>query len=66
MIPSRRVTTLLDGLKQHHKNTKVLAVTASMSNAATVRMMEAGAPGIFLKHSSLDQLLSCDSPRRAR
>jgi two-component system, NarL family, nitrate/nitrite response regulator NarL len=57
MIPSRRVTTLLDGLKQHHKNTKVLAVTASMSNAATVRMMEAGASGIFLKHSSLDQLL---------
>jgi two-component system, NarL family, nitrate/nitrite response regulator NarL len=50
-------TTLLDGLKQHHRNTKVLAVTAGMPNAATVRMMEAGASGIFLKHSSLDQLL---------
>jgi two-component system, NarL family, nitrate/nitrite response regulator NarL len=51
-------TALLDGLRQRHENTKVLAVTAGMPNAATVRMMEAGASGIFLKHSSLDQLLS--------
>jgi two-component system, NarL family, nitrate/nitrite response regulator NarL len=51
-------TTLLDGIRQYHKNTKVLAVTAGMPNAATIRMMEGGASGIFLKHSSLDQLLS--------
>jgi two-component system, NarL family, nitrate/nitrite response regulator NarL len=51
-------TALLDGLRQQHKNTKVLAVTAGMPNHATVRMMEAGASGIFLKHSGLDQLLS--------
>jgi two-component system, NarL family, nitrate/nitrite response regulator NarL len=50
-------TALLDGLKQHHNHTKVLAVTAGMPDTATVRMMEAGASGIFLKHSSLDQLL---------
>jgi two-component system, NarL family, nitrate/nitrite response regulator NarL len=51
-------TALLEGLRQRHDSTKVLAVTAGMPNAATVRMMEAGASGIFLKHSSLDQLLS--------
>ena len=51
-------TALLEGMKEHHGNTKVLAVTAGMPNTATVRMMEAGASGIFLKHSSLDQLLS--------
>jgi two-component system, NarL family, nitrate/nitrite response regulator NarL len=51
-------TALLDGLRQQYKNTKVLAVTAGMPNTATMRMMEAGASGIFLKHSSLDQLLS--------
>ena len=51
-------TALLEGLRQRHQNTKVLAVTAGMPNTATVRMMEAGASGIFLKHSSLDQLLS--------
>lgn len=51
-------TMLLEGMNHHHGSTKVLAVTAGMPNAATVRMMEAGASGIFLKHSSLDQLLS--------
>jgi DNA-binding NarL/FixJ family response regulator len=33
-------------------------VTAGMSDAATRQIMEAGASGIFLKHSSLDQLLT--------
>jgi two-component system, NarL family, nitrate/nitrite response regulator NarL len=51
-------TELLDGLQQRHQNTRILAVTAGMPNTAAVRMMEAGASGIFLKHSSLDQLLS--------
>ena len=57
-LGSEQGTALLDGMRQHHIGTKVLAVTAGMPNAATVRMMEAGASGIFLKHSSLDQLLS--------
>jgi two-component system, NarL family, nitrate/nitrite response regulator NarL len=51
-------TALLDGMQPNHKRTKVLAVTAGMPDTATVRMMERGASGIFLKHSSLDQLLS--------
>lgn len=50
-------TSLLDSLKQHGKNVRILAVTAGMPNTAIVRMMEGGASGIFLKHSSLDQLL---------
>jgi DNA-binding NarL/FixJ family response regulator len=37
---------------------KVLMVTAGMSDAATLKIMEAGASGVFLKHSSLDQLLT--------
>jgi len=51
-------TALLDGLKQRQQDTKVLMVTAGMPDAAAVRLMEAGASGIFLKHSSLDQLLT--------
>jgi two-component system, NarL family, nitrate/nitrite response regulator NarL len=57
-LGSEQGTALLDGMRQEHISTKVLAVTAGMPNSATVRMMEAGASGIFLKHSSLDQLLS--------
>jgi DNA-binding NarL/FixJ family response regulator len=30
-------------------------VTAGMSDAVTLQAMEAGASGVFLKHSSLDQ-----------
>jgi two-component system, NarL family, nitrate/nitrite response regulator NarL len=51
-------TELLDALQRRHQDTRILAVTAGMPNTASVRMMEAGASGIFLKHSSLDQLLS--------
>jgi len=49
---------LLAELKQRQKDAKVLVVTAGMSDAATLLIMEAGASGIFLKHNSLDQLLS--------
>jgi two-component system, NarL family, nitrate/nitrite response regulator NarL len=51
-------TALLDGLRQRHKNTRVLVVTAGMPDSAAVRMVQAGASGIFLKHSSPDQLLT--------
>jgi two-component system, NarL family, nitrate/nitrite response regulator NarL len=37
---------------------KVLMVTAGMSDAITLQAMEAGASGVFLKHSSLDQLVT--------
>ena len=57
-LGSEQGTALLDGMRQYHTSTKVLAVTAGMPDAATVRMVEAGASGIFLKHGSLDQLLS--------
>jgi len=57
-LGSEQGTALFEGLNQHHQNPKVLVVTAGMPNAATVRMMEAGACGIVLKHSSLDQLLA--------
>ena len=33
-------------------------VTAGMSDAVTLHVMEAGASGVFLKHSSLDQLMA--------
>jgi two-component system nitrate/nitrite response regulator NarL len=49
---------LLVEMKQRQLEAKVLMVTAGMSDAATRQIMEAGASGIFLKHSSLDQLLT--------
>jgi two-component system, NarL family, nitrate/nitrite response regulator NarL len=51
-------TGLLTDMKQHRICAKVLIVTAGMSDVATRLIHEAGASGIFLKHSSLDQLLS--------
>jgi two-component system, NarL family, nitrate/nitrite response regulator NarL len=50
--------TLLADMKQRDMTAKVLVVTAGMSDVATRLILEAGASGIFLKHSSLDQLLS--------
>lgn len=51
-------TRLLEDLKRRQKTAKVLVVTAGMPDAAVRSIMETGAAGIFLKHSSLDQLLS--------
>jgi two-component system nitrate/nitrite response regulator NarL len=51
-------SALLAELARHHIQTRVLMVTAGMPDAATLRIMEAGASGVFLKHSSLDQLLT--------
>jgi DNA-binding NarL/FixJ family response regulator len=50
--------SLVAELKKRQRDAKVLMVTAGMSDAATLQIMQAGASGIFLKHSSLDQLLS--------
>jgi two-component system, NarL family, nitrate/nitrite response regulator NarL len=48
---------LLPELKTHLGDAKVLMVTAGMSDSVTLQAMEAGVSGIFLKHSSLDQLV---------
>jgi two-component system, NarL family, nitrate/nitrite response regulator NarL len=49
---------LLPELKSHLGTAKVLMVTAGMSDAITLQAMEAGASGVFLKHSNLDQLVT--------
>jgi DNA-binding NarL/FixJ family response regulator len=45
-------------MKKRRINAKVLMVTAGMSDRSTMKVMEAGASGVFLKHSSLEQLLT--------
>ena len=49
---------LVPELKSHLGDARVLMVTAGMSDATTLEAMEAGASGVFLKHSSLDQLVT--------
>jgi two-component system, NarL family, nitrate/nitrite response regulator NarL len=49
---------LLSELKSSLGHARVLMVTAGMSDAITLQAMEAGASGVFLKHSSLDQLVA--------
>jgi len=50
-------TTALDEIRGHGFQGRVLMVTAGMSDAATVRVLESGSEGIFLKHSSPAQLV---------
>jgi two-component system, NarL family, nitrate/nitrite response regulator NarL len=50
-------TVALDEIRQHGFKGRVLMVTAGMSDAATVRVLESGSEGIFLKHSSPAQLV---------
>jgi DNA-binding NarL/FixJ family response regulator len=47
----------LDEIRKQGFKGRVLMVTAGMSDAATVRMLESGSEGIFLKHSSPAQLV---------
>jgi two-component system, NarL family, nitrate/nitrite response regulator NarL len=49
---------LLPELKSRLGAPKVLMVTAGMSDATSFQAMEAGAAGIFLKHSSITQLVT--------
>jgi len=51
-------TRLLPELKSHLGEARVLMVTAGMSDTIALQAMEAGASGVFLKHSSLDQLVT--------
>ena len=47
----------LDEIRKNGFKGRVLMVTAGMSDAATVRVLESGSEGIFLKHSSPAQLV---------
>lgn len=49
---------LIPEVKSHFKGARILMVTAGMSDATSLQAMEAGASGIFLKHSSLEQLVT--------
>jgi len=49
---------LIPELKSHLGEARILMVTAGMSDTTTLQAMEAGASGVFLKHSSLDQLVT--------
>jgi len=49
---------LLLELKNRHSVAKVLMVTAGMTDAATLQIMEAGASGIFLKHNDPEHLVT--------
>ncbi len=48
---------LIADLKAQQPSAKVLMVTAGMPNGSAVRVMEAGASGIFLKHGTLEALV---------
>lgn len=50
--------SLLAELKRRQAQAKVLMVTAGMPDEATVQVMESGAAGVFLKHSSSGQLIA--------
>jgi two-component system nitrate/nitrite response regulator NarL len=49
---------LIPELKSQLGEARFLMVTAGMSDTTTLQAMEAGASGVFLKHSSLDQLVT--------
>jgi DNA-binding NarL/FixJ family response regulator len=49
---------LVTELKQRQAEARVLMVTAGMPDELTLQVMECGASGVFLKHSSSDQLVT--------
>jgi two-component system, NarL family, nitrate/nitrite response regulator NarL len=51
-------TDLLPRLGEGHSRAKVLMVTAGLSDEMTLRAMERGVSGIFLKHNSPDLLVT--------
>src|SRR5262249_16946695 len=50
-------TNFLELAKKKHFKGRVLMVTAGLSDAGTLRALEGGAAGIFLKHSPPSQLV---------
>jgi DNA-binding NarL/FixJ family response regulator len=55
-LETEQGSELLNGQKQRGGTPRVLMVTAGMDSAGMMRVMEAGASGIFLKHSPPAQL----------
>jgi DNA-binding NarL/FixJ family response regulator len=55
-LETEQGSQFLDALKQSLKRPRVLMVTAGMSNAGMLNVLDAGASGIFLKHSPPSQL----------
>ena len=56
-LETEQGSELLKDAKSRGKTPKVLMVTAGMSSAGMLNVMEAGASGIFLKHSPPAQLV---------
>jgi two-component system, NarL family, nitrate/nitrite response regulator NarL len=50
-------STLVTEIEKCRRGVKVLMVTAGMTDAATLQVMEAGASGVFLKKNNPDQLI---------
>jgi DNA-binding NarL/FixJ family response regulator len=50
--------SLLVELRNRFHDVKILMVTGGMTDEATLRVMESGASGIFMKHSNPDQLIT--------
>ncbi len=55
-LETEQGSNFLEGAKRQGKSPKVLMVTAGMNSAGMMSVMEAGASGIFLKHSPPSQL----------
>jgi len=49
---------LLSEIRRRWSSLRILMVTAGLSDENTLRVMEAGASGVFLKHNSPDRLVS--------
>jgi DNA-binding NarL/FixJ family response regulator len=56
-LGEERGSSFIKELKSCREQVKILMVTAGMNDAATLETMEAGACGVFLKHSNPDQLV---------
>lgn len=50
-------TELLTRMNKSGSNARVLLVTAGLTDAVTLQALQAGSAGVFLKHSSPDQLV---------
>lgn len=56
-LGEERASSLLAEIDKRGLGVKILMVTAGMTNAATLQIMEAGASGVFLKQNNPEQLI---------
>jgi two-component system, NarL family, nitrate/nitrite response regulator NarL len=56
-LGEERGSSLIEELEKSQEQVKILIVTAGMTDAATLQIMEAGACGVFLKQKNPDQLI---------